>query len=143
MSIQQMTPPQAHEAMQASPEALFLDVRSQGEFAAGHPAGAINIPIVFFDEASGTRSPNGDFVAIVDALIADKHRPIFLSCLAGGRSQSAAEVLAQVGYSNLTNIQGGWGGGGGVPGWQAAGLPTSQDTGEGVGFASLQAKTNA
>jgi rhodanese-related sulfurtransferase len=140
MSIQQLTPPEAHTAMQAAPDAVFLDVRSQGEFVAGHPAGALNVPIVFFDMDSGTREPNLDFVGIVEALVPDKNGPIFLSCLAGGRSQSAAEILAQVGYTNLTNVQGGWGGSGGTPGWQAAGLPVSDDNGDGIGFESLKAK---
>ncbi len=140
MSIQQLTPPEAHEAMQATAEAVFLDVRSEGEFVAGHPAGALNVPIIFFDAATGTRQPNVDFAGIVEALVPDKDRPIFLSCLAGGRSQSAAEILAQVGYTNLTNVQGGWGGSGGTPGWQAAGLPVSDDNGEGISFESLQAK---
>lgn len=137
MTIRQLTPPEAHAALQAAPDALFVDVRTQFEFAGGHPAGAINIPVIFFDQTTGDRSANGDFVAVVDALVADKNRPIFLSCQAGGRSQSAAEILAQVGYTNLTNVQGGWGGSAGVPGWQAAGLPVSDETGDGIGYASL------
>jgi rhodanese-related sulfurtransferase len=139
MAIQHLTPPQAHDALKATPDAVFLDVRTQDEFAAGHPAGARNVPILFMDQATGNRQPNGDFVSVVQAIVPDVTKPVFLSCLAGGRSLVAAEQLQQAGYTNLTNIQGGWGGGGGVTGWQASGLPTSQETGDGIGYDALKA----
>jgi rhodanese-related sulfurtransferase len=140
MTIKQLNPSQAHEAMKATPDAVFFDVRSPGEFVAGHPAGAKNVPVLFMDQAAGTREPNADFVPVVSALVPDKARPIFVSCLAGGRGQSAAEQLQQAGYTNLTNIQGGWGGNADVQGWQASGLPTSQDNGDGISYESLKAK---
>ena len=47
MPINQVEPPQAHEMLKSNPDAIYLDVRTEGEFAQGHPAGAINIPVVF------------------------------------------------------------------------------------------------
>ena len=44
MAIKQQVPPEAYETLKNNPDALYLDVRTEGEFAAGHPAGAINIP---------------------------------------------------------------------------------------------------
>ncbi|MBC7541751.1 MAG: rhodanese-like domain-containing protein [Candidatus Sericytochromatia bacterium] len=139
MAIQQLTPTQANDVLKATPDAAFVDVRSQGEFAAGHPAGAINVPYIFMDQATGAREQNADFVTIVQALI-PKDKTVVISCLSGGRSNAAAELMAQAGYDTLVNVQGGWGGSGGVPGWQASGLPTSQETGEGVGYDSVKAK---
>ena len=41
MAIKQQVPPEAYATLQANPEALYLDVRTEGEFAQGHPARAI------------------------------------------------------------------------------------------------------
>ena len=46
MAIKQQVPPEAYETLKKNPDALYLDVRTEGEFAAGHPAGAINIPVM-------------------------------------------------------------------------------------------------
>src|SRR5260370_29975101 len=46
MAIKQQVPPEAYETLKQNPDALYLDVRTEGEFAAGHPAGAINIPVM-------------------------------------------------------------------------------------------------
>ena len=53
--------------------------------------------------------------------------------------------MTQAGYTNVSNMQGGFGGGQdhmgrAVPGWRDAGLPISSDNGEEVGYASLAAK---
>ena len=138
MPIEQITPQQAHDLIQADPAITFVDVRTPGEFAGGHPAGAINIPILFADP-NGMSRPNPDFIAVVEALL-PMDSTVILTCLAGGRSQSAAEKLAQAGYDHLSNMQGGWGGGAGGSGWQAHGLPVSHETGSGVGYDSLKAK---
>ena len=47
MPIKQTDPKGAHEVLTANPSAIYLDVRTEGEFANGHPAGAINVPVVF------------------------------------------------------------------------------------------------
>ena len=139
MTIKQMTPPDVKAAMDADPDAVYLDVRTEMEFAMGHPAGAINVPVAFPDSATGGLRLNPDFVTVVEKLI-PQEKPIFCGCQAGMRSQRAAEMLVQAGYEDLTNVQGGFGGGGGTPGWKSVGLPVSQDTGEEVSYAGLKKK---
>jgi len=39
-------PPQTHQTLTENPDAVYLDVRTESEFAQGHPAGAINIPVM-------------------------------------------------------------------------------------------------
>ena len=68
-----------------------------------------------------------------------------LGCQAGVRSQHAAELMQQSGYTNLANMLGDFGGGQDrigrmVPGRQAAGLPVSIDNGNGGSCASLPEK---
>lgn len=115
--------------LDADPSALYLDVRTEREFEAGHPAGAVNIP-AFVAAATGGLEPNPKFVEVVGCLAA-KDRPIFCGCQAGQRSQAAAERLLQAGFTNVTNVLGGFGGGrdprtgAAVAGWRQAGLPVS------------------
>jgi len=59
---QGVTPREA-KALHANPEVRVLDVRSQGEFEAGHIEGAYNIPILF--HAPRGSGPNHDFVDAV------------------------------------------------------------------------------
>ncbi|MBI2951075.1 rhodanese-like domain-containing protein [bacterium] len=139
MPIQQITPPEAKAALDADPSAVYLDVRTEMEFAMGHPTGAINVPIAFPDSATGGMRLNSDFLAVVQKVLS-RDKPIFCGCQAGQRSQMAAQVLVQAGYTNVTNVQGGFGGSRDTAGWKAAGLPVSSDTGDDVSYAGLRKK---
>src|SRR5262245_55199116 len=127
MDIPQTTPPEAHEVLRRHAGAIYLDVRTTAEFEAGHPAGARNVPVVFLDPGRPP-APNADFVAAVERHI-PRHTKLLVGCQAGGRSQRACELLAEAGFTDVTNVRGGFGGlrdGSGrvvVPGWREAGLP--------------------
>jgi len=128
MKIRETTPPEAYEALQADSAAVYLDVRTEGEFEAGHPAGARNVPVVFFDPATRQPTPNADFVATVERTI-PRTAKLLVGCQSGGRSARACELLARAGFTDLTNVRGGFGGARDqsgrvvVPGWREAGLP--------------------
>ena len=145
MVIKQITPPEAHEIMAKDRAVIYLDVRTVPEFTAGHPQQGINIPVVFFDQATRQPVPNSDFLLAVEANI-PKDAKVIVGCQVGGRSQRAAELMAQAGYADVSNMQGGFGGSRDqmdrtvVTGWQESGLPVSTDNGEGVSYASLAAK---
>jgi rhodanese-related sulfurtransferase len=143
MAIKQLTPQQAHDLMHKDPTVIYLDVRTEPEFTAGHPQNGVNIPAFFF-QAPGRPTPNPDFLKVVETNIS-KEATIIVGCQAGGRSQRAAEMLEQAGYANLANMMGGFGGGqdqagNPLPGWRDAGLPVNNDNGEGVSYSSLAAK---
>ena len=128
MEIRETTPPEAYEALQADSAAVYLDVRTEGEFEAGHPAGARNVPVVFFDPATRQPTPNADFVATVERTI-PRTAKLLVGCQSGGRSARACELLARAGFTDLTIVRGGFGGARDqsgrvvVPGWREAGLP--------------------
>jgi rhodanese-related sulfurtransferase len=134
MPINQVEPPQAHEILTKHPDAVYLDVRTEPEFAQGHPAGAINVPVVFM-KGPGQMELNGEFVDVV-AKVLPREKKLVVGCLAGGRSQRACELLEAAGYGDLTNVRGGFGGardGSGqvvVAGWRDAGLPVSSEVGD-------------
>jgi rhodanese-related sulfurtransferase len=133
MEIRRTTPPEAYETLQRDPRAVYLDVRTPEEFAAGHPQGAMNVPVLFF--RGGGSSPNPDFVSAVQRLIPPT-TPVLVGCQAGGRSLRGAELLVAAGYTDVTNVHGGFGGARDetgrivIPGWRDAGLPVATGAGE-------------
>lgn len=134
MAIKQLTPPEAHDALAKSTDALYLDVRTEAEFAQGHPAGAINIPVVFI-KAPGQTEPNPDFLAVAEKSLA-KSKQLVVGCQVGIRSQRACEILESAGYADLINVRGGFGGERNrwgrvvVEGWRDAGLPITNELGD-------------
>lgn len=122
MSVRQISAEQAHQVLEDNADAVYIDVRTVEEFAAGHPAAAINIPVVFPDKATRQMMPNAEFMRIVEAHV-PKDRQVILGCQMGGRSQFAAEQMASAGYADVANMQGGFGGARDpmgqvvVPGW--------------------------
>ncbi len=134
MAIKQVEPPQAYEILTANPDAIYLDVRTEGEFAQGHPPGAINIPVVFI-KGPGQMEPNEDFLQVAQKAL-PRDRQLVVGCMAGGRSQRACEILEEAGFADLTNVRGGFGGARDrsgqviVPGWRDAGLPVSNEVGD-------------
>ena len=87
---------EAHDLLQSDPDLIYLDVRSVPEFEAGHAVGAINIPLMHFAPGAGM-SPNQDFSAVVDAVLA-KDTKIVVGCKTGGRSARACELMSQRGF---------------------------------------------
>jgi rhodanese-related sulfurtransferase len=134
MAIKQTEPPQAYEILKGDPEAIYLDVRTEAEFAQGHPAGAINIPVVFI-KGPGQMEPNADFLQVAEKAL-PRNKKLVVGCMAGGRSQRACEILEDAGFGDLSNVRGGFGGARDqsgrvvVPGWRDAGLPVSNDVGD-------------
>ena len=59
----------------------YLDVRTEGEFAAGHPPGAVNIPA--FNAGPMGMQPNPDFMAEVEKVFTDKDADILVVGVAG------------------------------------------------------------
>jgi rhodanese-related sulfurtransferase len=143
MAIKQQKPADAHDTITKNPGAMYLDVRTEGEFAQGHPAGALNVPVVFM-KAPGNMQLNDDFAAVVEKIM-PKGAKLIVGCQAGGRSQRACEILEENGYTDLTNVVGGFGGqrdaSGAiiVKGWRDEGLPVSADVGD-ASYQSLRKK---
>jgi rhodanese-related sulfurtransferase len=147
MAIKEVTPQQACDMLRADPSAVYIDVRTEREFANGHPAGAVNVPVAFPDPARGMVM-NPDFVKIVEANF-PKDKVIVVGCQAGPRANAACGLLQKAGYQQISNVLGGFGGmrdqmGNVVAsGWVASGLPVSQDNGAGVSYESLAAKARS
>lgn len=72
---------------------LLIDVRKPDEYAAGHIAHAVSLPLENVEEA-------------LPFLERFKETPIVLYCNTGNRSGQAAEILVNNGFSDVTNAQG-------------------------------------
>ena len=144
MSFKQISVPEAHGILEKDAGSIYIDVRTAREFTAGHPKGALNIPVAFPNPGRGMMI-NEDFVKIVEAHF-PKDKKIILGCQVGPRSDAAARLLEEAGYHDVASMQGGFGGmrdpSGRVvaEGWAGLGFPVSQDNGEGVSYDSLAAK---
>jgi rhodanese-related sulfurtransferase len=130
------------EALKSNPDAIYLDVRTEQEFAQGHPAGALNVPVLFFEAQGGSPRPNDDFLAVVRRHI-DAGREVYVGCQSGARSQRASDLMVGAGYSNVTNVTGGFGGqrdrAGNVlvAGWRDSGLPVESGAPQGRCYRDL------
>lgn len=72
---------------------LLIDVRSAEEFAGGHAAGAINLPLDRLGDTIVRQAP-------------DKTAPIALYCRSGRRAAVAEQQLRALGYRDVRNLGG-------------------------------------
>jgi len=125
-----LPPRQALQFLEAHPDALFLDCRSEMEYLfVGHPVGALHV--AWNDGADW--SVNRSFIEQVQKLAAAKSRPIVLICRSGNRSQEAGEELERAGFTRVYNVQHGFEGEldelqhrNTRAGWRFEGLPWEQ-----------------
>jgi len=129
--MKQITPKEAHAFLQANPEALLIDVRSEIEYLfVGHPVGAIHVS--WNDGPEWEVNPH--FVGDVRKLAGNGGgRPILLICRSGNRSEVAAQALLEAGFEDVYNVQHGFEGElnehhhrNSVSGWRFDGLPWQQ-----------------
>jgi rhodanese-related sulfurtransferase len=124
---------------------VYVDVRTEEEFAQGHPDGAYNVPILL--AGAGGMNPNPDFAKVVAASFPAAAK-LVVGCKAGGRSMKACDTLAQKGYTNVLDQRAGWDGARDAfgqitePGWSRAGLPVETGAPEGRSYAALKKKTS-
>ncbi len=73
----------------------LIDVREEGEFAAGHVPGAVHIG-------------RGVLERDIERAVPDPAAPVVLYCGGGYRSALAADSLQTMGYTNVISMDGGW-----------------------------------
>lgn len=100
-AIKEVSPAEAQTAVSKA-YSQFVDVRTTEEYAGGHAARAVNIPL-------------DTLTANLDRL--EKNEPVYLICETGNRSKKAAVLLKEAGYPNVINVTGG------TSAWRAANLP--------------------
>ncbi|MGD0676955.1 MAG: rhodanese-like domain-containing protein [Polyangiaceae bacterium] len=138
--IKRISPQEASEKL--ADGWTYVDVRTSEEFAAGHPQGAVNVPIAH--AGAGGMVPNPDFARVMKALF-PLDAKIVVGCKAGGRSLRAAQALVAEGYAEVLDQRAGWDGARGPfgqlaePGWSRLGLPSETGESPGRSWADVKA----
>ena len=88
-----ITAEEAKEIMDSQEGYIILDVRAQAEYDEGHIPGAIVIPHTEIEDRAEEELP-------------DKGQLILVYCRSGRRSKIAAEVLVELGYTNIREFGG-------------------------------------
>lgn len=98
-------------ALWESGAAVFLDARSERDYAGGHIAGALSLPVVEFDAAFSRVRPK-----------LDSEMPLVLYCDGDhcDLSQRLLMKLQPLGFTNAVVLVNGW------TVWRKAGLPVRQ-----------------
>lgn len=89
-------------------EKVILDVRTPSEFNSGHLAQALLMNV-----------NDKNFTQQISTLPKDK--PVYVYCAAGVRSNKAAKILRQQGFTHVFELSGG------IQAWQAAGKPVIKE----------------
>jgi rhodanese-related sulfurtransferase len=100
-----ISPGEAAATIKEKKNLQLIDVRTPGEYASGHLAGAKLIPVQEIDKRLAE---------------IDKHKPVLLYCRTGHRSGNALKILLEHGYPDVKHVEGG------ITAWQAAGLPVTK-----------------
>jgi len=136
---------QARRHLESDPHCVYLDVRTESEYLAGHVPGALNVPVALLNPLTGKMELNPDFLRVVTGVL-DRKTPIVCGCRSGGRSCTAALLLRENGYANAVSMFGGFYGvkdADGqitVEGWSTLGLPVHRGSEEGKGYTELSRK---
>jgi len=90
-------------------KAVLIDVSEPAEYAAGHAAGARNVPLKSLETAAD--------------LPKNKALPLVVLCSTGTRASRAVGILRKLGYENSRVLAGGF------AAWREANLPVERSAG--------------
>lgn len=132
-SIPEIDLDEAWRLLQARPDAVLIDVRTEPEWQfVGVPAlESIGKAAMFVSWSRYPNEANTSFVDEVKAAGVQPEQTVLLLCRSGARSRAAARALADAGYADCHNITAGFEGpldeaGHRRGGWKSHGLPWRQ-----------------
>ena len=105
--VKEINVPDTRKRLDQNPSAKLIDVREDNEWDAGHASGAIHLG-------------KGIIERDIEVAVPDKSTEIILYCGGGYRSALAADVLQEMGYTNVWSMAGGW------KAWNESGAPTEK-----------------
>lgn len=111
-----LSPQDAQQRIEANPNALVIDVRQEDSLGDSCIPNAINVPLGVLPIKADTELPK----AITDERLQDRDQEVIVTCGAGGQAALGAKLLKDMGFTNVSMIDGG------MRGWAEAGLPTEK-----------------
>ncbi|MFN2577704.1 MAG: rhodanese-like domain-containing protein [Pyrinomonadaceae bacterium] len=106
--INEVTVAGTRERLSNNSAVKLVDVREDNEWEAGHAAGAIHLG-------------KGIIERDIETTVPDKSSEVILYCGGGYRSALAADVLQNMGYTNVWSMAGGW------KAWKESGAPVESN----------------
>ena len=106
--IKEVTVADTRDRLTSNPNAKLIDVREDNEWNEAHAAGAEHLG-------------KGIIERDIEASVPDKSTELILYCGGGYRSALAADVLQNMGYTNVWSMAGGW------KAWKESGAPVETD----------------
>ena len=103
-----LSPVEFSDKIKELPDAPVIDVRTPEEFSKGHLENAKNIVLT-----------GNDFEKQISVF--DKSKPVFIYCLSGNRSASAASIMRSGGFKEVYELSGG------IMKWGRANLPVTRE----------------
>jgi len=105
--IKEVTVAETRARLSANSNAKLIDVREDNEWEAAHATDAIHLG-------------KGIIERDIEVTAPDKSAELILYCGGGYRSALAADVLQQMGYTNVWSMAGGW------KAWKESGAPVEE-----------------
>jgi rhodanese-related sulfurtransferase len=110
-----VSPQETQARMQDGSNTLVVDVRdADGLAGTGIIPGAVNVSLGTLPIKADQELPE----AMRNPDLQDRDRPIITTCGGGGQASLAAKILKDMGFTNVSILEGG------TNGWKAAGLET-------------------
>ena len=110
-----VTPQEVQQRMKDEANLLVVDVRDAQDLAGtGIIPGAVNVSLGTLPIKADQELPE----AMRNPDLQDRDRPIITTCGGGGQASLAAKILKDMGFTNVSILDGG------TNGWKAAGLET-------------------
>jgi rhodanese-related sulfurtransferase len=103
--VREVTVDETRKRMASNERVRLIDVREDNEWQAAHAAGAEHLG-------------KGIIERDIEETVPDKGTEVILYCGGGFRSALAADVLQEMGYTNVFSMAGGW------KAWKESGAPT-------------------
>jgi rhodanese-related sulfurtransferase len=119
--VKEVTPWDLGRRYKAGDVPLLLDIREPAEFAALRIPGSINVPRGVLEQ-----SCEWDYDETVPELVRGHEREIVVICRSGRRSALGADVMQQMGFTNVASLKLG------IRGWNDAELPLEDAQGNPV-----------
>ncbi len=94
-TIREVDTATAESTLSSAPDTVLLDVREPDEYEQGAIPGAIHIP-------------RGHLESQIESRIVDHRAPVLVYCAGGTRSAFAAKTLAELGYTDVVSMAGGF-----------------------------------
>ncbi len=112
-----LSPQEVQQRQQQDSNTLVVDVRDAQDLGGtGIIPGALNVSLGTLPLRADQELPE----ELRNSALQDRSRPIVTTCGGGGQAALAAKLLKDMGFTNVSILDGG------TRGWKEAGLPTEQ-----------------